>query len=105
LIESFTKYHDVSHKVFKLVEPLLNDFFCLALDQRRAKHIHDGVDQALLLLGLQLLRLMLLLIPCRLILLWLELQFDILQSSCSDWEAELALVILLLTFSRLNLLL
>jgi hypothetical protein len=50
LIESFTEYHDVSHKVLQLVEPLLNDFFGLAFDQRRTKHILDGVNQALLLL-------------------------------------------------------
>ena len=50
LIKSFAKNHDVSHEVFKLVEPLLNDFFGLAFDQSRAKHIHYRVDQALLLL-------------------------------------------------------
>lgn len=105
MIEGFTEYHDVSHKVLELVEPLLNDFFCLAFDQRRAKHIHDGVNQALLLLRLQLLSLILLLIHDRLILLWLELQLDVLESSSSNWKTELALVVLLLTFSRLDLLL
>jgi hypothetical protein len=83
----------------------LNDFFRLTFDKGSAKHVHDGVNQALLLLRLQLLSLILLLIHDRLILLWLELQLDVLESSSSNWKTELALVVLLLTFSRLDLLL
>lgn len=66
LIQSFAEKHDIPHEVFKLVEPLLNDFFRLAFDKGRAKHVHDRVNQALLFLRLQLLCLILLLIHDRL---------------------------------------
>jgi hypothetical protein len=73
---------------------LLDDLFVVALHEGSAEHVENRIDQAVLLLGLDLLSLVLLLAEELLALaLWLELQLDILQSSCTQgaqWEGEFA---------------
>lgn len=86
--------HDVPHEVLELLEPLLDNLLVVALHESRTEHVENRIDQAVLLLSLDLLSLVLLLAQKLLALaLGLELQLDILQPSGakgSKREAELA---------------